>query len=1051
MKYKALIVCFILPLFGWAQGIEVSGTVTSADDGMPLPGVSIMVENTDKGTVTDFDGNFDLENVGPDATLVVSYVGFQTQNVPVNNQNVLEILLKTDQQQLSEIVITGYARERKVDLTGAVSVVEVSPIKEQSMSSGSPIQAMQGRVSGLFIEKSGDPTGTSNRILIRGVTTLGNNDPLYVIDGVPTVRQEVFASINPSTIETIQVLKDASASSLYGARAANGVIIVSTKNSVNDQKLSVTYNSNVSFLSEKPQRYEMLSALDRGRVLFRASVNDNADPNSGYGEIYNFNWNENFDNPVLNSLEVQPFVGGDQNVPVGDTDWQDEIYETGYVFNNDLTVSGGSDKAFALLNLGYLKNTGILKYTGYERYTARLNSNFKLFNDKVRFGVNSQFVTSSETLASNDLGSAPTPGLGISLAPTIPVYTADGSFAGPLGSGYSDRNNPLYIQYINRWDNTNRTSIFGNIFAEIDLLKNLTFRSSLGLDYNDFKSKDIEPTVQNGFITRTNNSLIFDTNKFTSMIFTNTLNYNLEVGDHRIGVLLGTESIKNDFKSIVASADGFAVETEDYFTLSAATGQRTSNGISTGSRLLSQFGKINYGFSDRYLASFTLRRDGSSKFGQENRYGTFPAATVGWRISNEEFLKNNQILNNLKIRAGYGEVGNQAIGDVARFGLFEARYGPNQNIYVPDFFNIYYNVGTAYDLGGNNTGNLPSGFVSIQAANEGLRWEETHEINIGVDFGLLNNNIAGSFDYFTRDTEGILIQPPIASVIGEGRDRFLNGATTSTKGWELSLAYSETYENDLSFAVSTNFGAFRDEITDLPEEVRTAYAGTAQNSIIGHSQFSIFGYRTDGLFQSQEEVDNHPSGGVQIGNARPGGIKIVDINNDGTINSDDRDWLGTTLPDLEYGVRIDMGYKNLDFSIFGSGVTGRIGVDPYIFWNNFAQGRENAGPGTLSAWSQENTSTSVPSLSLVNNFTETSDYIYRNNSYFKIRNIQLGYSLPEDLISKWGGMSNMRFYAQGENLIWFTPDGYIGSDPERTDVNRIPVPTTLSVGLSVNF
>ncbi|WP_298365057.1 TonB-dependent receptor [uncultured Lutibacter sp.] len=1048
-KLTLILILFASILTIQAQELEVQGVVTSSEDGMPLPGASVTVLGTTKGVVTDFDGIYLLSNVDSNATLEFSFMGFATQKIALNGKTKLDVVMVPDAQSLDVVVLTGYTRERAVDVTGAISVVDLSSLEGQSMSSGNTMQAIQGKVPGLFIERSGDPSGTNDRVLIRGVSTLGDNNPLYVIDGVPTTRPEVFSSLNPSTIESVQVLKDASASTIYGARAGNGVVIVTTKNTVKGEadKLNISFNSNFSVLSEKNQRYDMLNAQQRGEVLFQASVNDGADPNSGYGEIYNFDWNGDFNNPVLNSVTVQPYVGGDTNVPAGDTDWQDELYETGFVLNNDISISGGSDKSFTLFNVGYLKNTGILKYTGYDRYSAKLNSNYKLFDDKVRVGINTQFSTSKERVASTDVGSAPTPSLSISLAPTIPVYTNSGEFAGPIGSGYSDRNNPVLMQYLNRWDNKKNTSFFGNIFAEIDLMKNLTYRTSVGLDFNDYSKKDIEPTVANGFITRANNSLTYDTNKYTSLTFTNTLNYNLEVGDHKIGVLLGTESIQTDFNSLLSSADGFAVESESYFTLSAATGARSSNGISTGSRLLSQFGKVNYSFSDKYLASFTLRRDGSSRFGEDNRYGVFPAATVGWKISNEEFLSDNEIISNLKLRAGYGTVGNQSIGDVARFGLYEARYGPNQNIYQPDFFNIYYNVGTAYDLNGSNTGNLPSGFVSIQAANSGLKWEETKEINLGVDFGLFNSKIIGSFDYFTRNTDGILIQPPIASTVGEGQVRFLNGASTKTDGWELSLAHSGSLENGLNFTVSTNFGAFKDEITDLPEEVRTAYPGTAENSIIGQSQFSIFGYKTDGLFQSQADIDSHAN---QIG-ARPGGIKFVDLNNDGEINSDDRDFLGNTLPKLEYGIRLDLDYKNFDFSIFGSGVTGRIGLDPYIYWNNFVQGRENAGVGTLNAWTPTNTGSDIPSLSLVNNDTQTSDYLYRNNSYFKIRNMQLGYSLPSEIIENWGGMSSFRLYVQGENLFWFTPSDYVGSDPERTSVDRIPNPTSLSLGLNINF
>ena len=1050
MKLKLFFYLLIFaPLGLIAQG-QLTGVVTSQDDGMPLPGASVVVMGTTNGTTTDFDGNFTLDKVPADAKIIVSYVGFVRQEIAVNGRSTINVALMVDAQQLDEVVLTGYTVERKADLTGAITVVELGPVEGQSLSSGNAMQALQGRVPGLFVEKSGNPNGTSSRILIRGVTTLGNNDPLYVIDGVPTVRQEVFSSLNPSAIESVQVLKDASASSIYGARAGNGVIIVTTKNSAKaggEEKYSVSLNSNISVLSEKKQRYDMLNAVQRGEALWRASVNDGADPAGGYGEIYNFDWNGDFNNPVLNSVTVQPFVGGDPNVPAGDTDWQDETYETGYVYNNEVSVSGGTDKSFHLINLGYLKNTGVLKFTGYERYTGKLNSNFKLFNDKLKIGVNTAFSTSDETLASQDVGSAPIPSLAISLVPTIPVFDSNGNYAGPLGAGYSDRNNPVLMQFLNRWDNTERTNIFGNVFAELQLMDNLTFRTSIGLDFNDFKRKDIEPKVANGFVNRTNNRLILDTNKFSSVVFTNTLNYSYETGDHRFGLLVGVESIKNDFDSVTAIADGFAVETESYFVIDAATGARTTTGRSSGSSLLSQFGKLNYAFSDKYLASVTVRRDGSSRFGDENRYGVFPAVTAGWRISREDFFNDDWTVSDLKLRAGYGEVGNQSIGDLARFGLYESRYGPNQDQFFPDFFNRYYNVGTAYDLNGNNGGTLPSGFVSIQAANPALKWETTKEYNYGVDFGLFGNSVIGTFDYFTRETSDILITPPIASVIGEGQQRVLNGATTETKGWELSVAYSTILDNGLSFAVSTNFGAFKDKITFLPEEVRAGFPGTAENSILGQSQFSIFGYKTDGLFQSQADIDGSPT---QVG-ARPGGLKFQDLNGDNIIDSDDRDFIGNTLPDLEYGIRVDLGYKNFDFSIFGSGVTGRIGQDPYIFWNNFTQGRENAGLGVLNAWTPSNTNTDIPSLSLAFNDQRVSDYLYRNNSYFKIRNLQLGYSLPEDLISKLGGMTGLRIYFQGENLFWFTPNDYIGSDPERTNVDNIPVPTVLSLGLNVNF
>ena len=1048
MKLKKLLFLPVFALCSMLAQAQIKGTVTSKEDGVPLPGASVIVSGTKQGTTTDFDGKYVLNGVSKDATLMISYIGYKTFKIPVNSQTTINVQLESDMAQLNEVVLTGYSKQRKVDVTGAISVVDIGAIQGQGMSSGNAMQALQGRVPGLFVEKTGDPTGAASNILIRGISTLGDNSPLYVIDGVPTKRSEVFASLNPESIESIQVLKDASASSLYGSRAGNGVIVVSTKSGGKKDRVTVSFNSNTSIQSEKKQRYVMMNSLQRGQVLYQASINDGVDPNSGYGSIYNFDWNGNFKNPVLNSITPKPFVGGDENVPVGDTDWQDVMYEKGFVYNNEVTISANSEKSSLMMNFGYLKNTGMLKYTNYDRYSAKINGSTKLFNDKVRVGVNTQFFTSNETLVSPDVGSAPTTGLAITLAPTIPVYDNKGEFAGPIGAGYSDRNNPLLMQSLNQWDNADKNSFFGNVFAEIDILKGLKFRTNAGLDFSDFKRKDIERKVNNGFIVRGNNRLIIDTNKFSSVVFSNTLNYDLEIGkNHKITTLLGYEYIRNDFDTFVAQADDFPFETEDFFVLNAATGARTSRGNSTSNTTLSQFGKINYAYSDRYLASFTLRRDGSSRFGENTRFGIFPATTVGWRISNEDFFKKNDIVSSLKLRAGYGIVGNQEIGDGARFGLFETRYGPNQNVYSPDFFNIYYNVGTAYDINGNNTGTLPSGFVRIQSENKDLKWEETAEYNYGVDFSLFKNNITGSFDYYTKKTKDILRAPRTIATQGEGANTVLNIADTEGRGWELSLAYDKSFDNGIKLGISTNVSHFTDKITKLNKGGETDFGGTVDNSIIGRSLFSIFGYRSNGLFQSQEDVNNSPTQSL----ARPGSIKYVDINGDGVIDVDDRDWLGTTLPKFEYGVTVNLAYKNFDLTLFGSGVTSRIGQDPYIFWNNFVSGRENGGVGLLNAWTPENKNTNIPSATLAFNDTRPSDYTFRKNSYFKLRNLQIGYSLPKDIITRLGGMTSARFYLQGENLLWIAHKDYIGPDPERTDVNRIPVPTVLSLGFNLNF
>ncbi|HEX5024571.1 MAG TPA: SusC/RagA family TonB-linked outer membrane protein, partial [Agriterribacter sp.] len=1010
-KFIFFLPFLMLAIFSFAQQKNITGIVIGKAGKTPLPGVSVQTKT--QTVITGEAGKYSIQGEVGD-NLVFSYVGMKSVSVIINGttQNV-NVELEEGVKEGEEIVIVGYSSQRKKDLTGSVAVVDLNPVKNNS--SGNTMQALQGRVAGLYIEKDGSPNGSNSRILIRGANTLGNNDPLYVIDGIPTIRPEVFQNMDPATIASVQVLKDASAESIYGARASNGVIIVTTKNGGNTNgKVTFQFNSSISAQSENSMRFKMLNSVDRGKALWQASVNDRQDPAAGYGEIYNFDWNNNFDNPILNSVTVQPFVGGDPNTPAGNTDWQDVMYKTGIVTNNSLTASVGNKNSSLEVNLGYIKNTGMLRFTGYDRLSGSISALTRAFNNKVSFGINVRIANSNETLTARDLGGATTTFLAVTLAPTIPVYQKDGvTYAGESGAGYSDRNNPLHMQDLAKWNNANRLGTFGNVFVEIQPVKNLFFKSNIGADNNNYLNKIITPTFTEGALSRTTNSLLFDQNHYLSLTFSNTLRYNWDLNrNNNFKFLVGTEYIKTDVDFQTTKKEGYALQTEDYFTLSAGTGNTTVSGGSTGNRLFSLFGRVDYNFSDKYLAAVTIRRDGSSRFGTDNRYGIFPAASVGWRIDREEFMKDNSLFSELKLRVGVGRVGNQEIGDVSRFGLFDTRYGTTQNQLTPGFWEQYMNIGTAYSLSGANTGVLPSGFVQTQAANPALKWETTDEINAGLDFSILDNRIFGSFDYFSRKTTGILITPPVASALGEGQTKPVNGASKSNQGWEFVIGYHGQKAGNFVYNVQLNFAHFRDAITELPENVRPAYPGNIDNTIIGHSQFDIFGYKTDGLFQSQEEVDKAPT---QIG-AGPGRIRYVDINNDNVINDLDRTWIGTTLPALEYGARVDLAYKNFDLSIFGSGVAGRKGFDVYTLFNNLMKSRENVGPGVFNGWTAQNTNTNVPSLTLKDNNSEgrTSDYFIVSTSYFKLRNIQLGYNIVTKAV-----FSRLRLFFMAENAFWF--------------------------------
>ncbi|HSN59308.1 MAG TPA: SusC/RagA family TonB-linked outer membrane protein, partial [Ferruginibacter sp.] len=722
-KLICLITLLLIAVITNAQLKKISGTVVNKSTGLPLQGVTVQSANS--VTTTDSAGAYSLQAKKGDK-VIFSFTGMKTLSFSVADANDYPITLEAEQQNLGEVVVVGYTSQRKQDLTGAVAVVDLAPVKNNS--SGNTMQALQGRVAGLYIEKDGSPNGSNGRILIRGANTLGNNDPLYVIDGIPTTRPEVFQNMNPANIASVQVLKDASAESIYGARASNGVIIVTTKNGGNTNgKVNFQFNSSLSTQSEKSMRFKMLNSVDRGKALWQASVNDKQDPAAGYGEIYGFDWNNDFNNPVLNSVTVKPFVGGDPNTPAGNTDWQDVMYKTGIVTNSNLTASAGNKNSSLEINIGYLKNTGMLRFTGYERISGSINALTRSFNDKVTFGVNLRIANSDETLTARDIGGATTTFLAVTLAPTIPVYQKDGvSYAGESGAGYSDRNNPLHMQDLAKWNNANRLSTFGNLFVEVQPIKNLFFKSNIGADNSNFSNKVILPTFTEGALSRTTNSLSFDKNHFLSITWSNTLRYNWNLNDkNSFKFLAGTEYIKTDFDFDYIKKEGYAIQTEDYFTLNAGTGNTTVFGGSTGNRLFSQFGRVDYNYDDKYLLAVTVRRDGSSRFGADNQYGIFPAASVGWRIDKEGFMKDINFFSELKARVGVGRVGSQQIGDLARFGLFDTRYGTNQNQLTPGFWEQYMNIGTAYSLTGANTGTLPSGFVQIQAANSGLKWETT--------------------------------------------------------------------------------------------------------------------------------------------------------------------------------------------------------------------------------------------------------------------------------------------------------------------------------------
>ncbi|WP_303312723.1 TonB-dependent receptor [Hymenobacter sp. BT730] len=1006
----------------------VSGRVTD-EKGAGLPGVTVVVKGTTVGTSTGPDGEFTI-NAPENGTLVFSFIGYKTQEVAVAGKTSVTLSLTPNVTALNEVVVTGYQVQKKADLTGAVAVVKIDEVRD--LPSSNPVRNLQGRVPGVNITTDGSPNGNA-QVRIRGFGTLGNNDPLYVIDGIPT--KEGIGQINQNDIESIQVLKDASAASIYGSRAGNGVIIITTKKA----KKGVSRVDFSTFLTmQKPGKHiDMLNTQDYGRVYWQASVNDGITPNSPF---YTFQSSTDANGrPVLDGVTVPEFLDADKTMRTADTNWFDETQQNAIIQSYNLNVTNGGERGGMLLSLNYYDNKGTLKYTGLDRMTARLNSDYSFLNNKLKIGEN---LTLAKTRQS-EVGIDYVRDRSSQLLAIVPVRTVDGvGWGGPV-SGIADRDNPVRVLTDSKQNRSNTGRAFGNMFADLEVLKGLHLRSSFGIDYTLYKFRDIYKTYRAGYLSEANNRVTQNERFYGNWVLQNTLNYNLNLGDkHQLDLLAGHERISYNSESFFASRTNFASEDPDYVFLDAGAANQNNGGSGTAYRLASLFGKVNYSFLDRYLLSGTLRRDGSSRFGKDNRFGVFPAVSAGWRLSEEAFVKNTApMVSDLKLRVGWGQTGNQDIADFASRGLYQSILG----IQDPNF---EYDRGTAYDIYGTNS-NLPSGYRRVQQPNDQLKWETTTQTNYGIDFGLLDNKLTGSVDYFVKNSKDILVNLPYLGSVGEGGDKFVNGASIENKGWEFLLGYQNQLSSGLTYSVTGNLSSYRNKLTFLPAEVINAYGGNGQDvTRLGHSVNAVYGYVANGLFQSEEEVNNHAT---QTG-AAPGRIRYEDLNNDGKIDNFDQTWITEATPDFIYGLNLGSSYKGFDLQLFLQGVQGLEAYNNVKFRTDFSfVSGENWGQRTLDAWSPTNTGSSIPASSLINTNNEgrASTYFIENASYLKLRNIQLGYSLPESLVSRVK-LQGARVYVQGQNFFTIKSKELSTPDPEVTNY-QYPIPVIFTTGLNISL
>ena len=1038
LKLKSLLVSALLlaGITATAQQITVTGIVTSSADGYGVIGAAVMEKGTSNGTTTDFDGNFTI-SVKQGAVLVFSSIGYTTQELPATAQ--MAVVMDEDSQLLNEVVVTGYTVQRKADLTGAISTVNTEDLAKQNENN--PVKALQGRVPGMNITADGSPSGAAT-VRIRGIGSLnqGANDPLFIIDGVPT--KAGMHELNGNDIESIQVLKDAASASIYGSRAANGVIIITTKNG-KDGKVKVDFDASVA-AQTYANRMQVLNAEEFGQVMWQGYVNDGLNPNrNSLG--YQFDWG--FDGsgvPVLNGIHMDKYLDAAGTTPASDTDWVKETTRTGLIQQYNLSLSNGTERGNSYFSLGYYRNDGIIKHSDFSRISARINTDYKLLKVGDR-----NILTIGEHFTLNRTSEVQAPGgfleNVLQFNPSIPVYTTSGEFAGPVG-GYPDRENPLARLTRNKDNRYSYWRLFGDAYLNINPVKGLNIKTTFGIDYSQKEQRIFTYPVTEGTVATKTNAVEAKQEHWLKWMWNAIATYNFEVGKHRGDILVGTEVNREDDTWFSGKAYDFAVLNPDYMWPNAAVGEAESYGGGGGYTLISYFGKVNYNYADRYLASVTLRYDGSSRFGRNTRFGLFPSVSLGWRIDKEKFMENATWLENLKIRASWGQTGTQDIDNIARYSIYESNYGE------ANFGGQSY--GTSYDIAGTNGGQtLPSGFRRIQLGNDNLKWETTTQTNLGLDFAMFKSALYGSFEAYYKKTTDILVRMPGIGVMGEGADQWINAGEMDNKGIEFNVGYRGEI-GDFQYDLAGNIGTYRNRVTKLPETLaaRGDFGGNGVESVVGHPMGAQVGYVYDGIFKSQDEIDNHA---IQSG-AGLGRIRWKDLNDDGVITEKDQKWIYSPVPDFTWGLNIYLQYKNFDLTMFWQGVQG-VDVITSDFkkqtdlWTGMNISNLNKGRRLLDAWSPNNMASNIPAVSVMDNNNEkrVSSYYVENGSFAKLRTIQLGYNFSGKVCEALH-MSRLRVYVSAQNLFTIRSRSFTGVDPENPTFGY-PIPLNITAGINVSF
>jgi TonB-linked SusC/RagA family outer membrane protein len=1000
-----LLVFLITVRVSYAQEISVTGKVTSAD-GAEMPGASVLLKGTTTGVPTDVDGKYSITVPGPESVLVFSMIGMASQEITVGTRTVIDVVLEDDARSLNEVVVVGYGTQRKLDVTGAVTQIKGAEISKQP--SMNAVSALQGKVAGVQINNSGKP-GEAPQIRIRGVgTAYGSANPLYVVDGV---WFDDISFLNSADIESMNILKDASSQSIYGVRAANGVVLITTKKGKSG-KAVVDYNGFVGY-QKVTNQIKMANASEYATMVNELSV---------------INGKSAF-------LDPTQFGEG--------TDWYHQILRNAFITNHQLSVSGGGEKNTYNFSIGYLNQDGIVEKNNFKRYTARLQNDFQVLKSlKIGYTATGSFSKSKDEAGGifRQLYSA---------GPVVPVYYGDGTYGDPTDYNLGDGNNynpQATIDFFNQ--NTKKTLLNGNAYAELTILDGLTFKTSLGGRYGQDETRSYTPEYVATFKQRnTTSRLEFSRPQTRYWIFENTLTYTKDLGKHSFTALVGQSAQRDQFYKVTASALNvpYSREGDLYLTLGNADGRNVNDEGDLGT-YASYFGRVNYSFNDRYLLNASLRADGSSKFFQGgNAWGYFPSVGAGWVISNEPFMQHQKVFDNLKLRASWGKIGNAS---------------------VPS------NLSTLTVATGGNLAAIFGGQVNTGASINSIippttYWERGVGTDVGLEFALLNNRLSLEVDYYIKKTEMAIFDIPVLTSIGTASGRIVgNQATFQNKGFEAALNWKDQINSDFSYSIAANAGLNNNKVLSVTSGANPIYDGgvgltsgaLATRTIVGDPIGSFYGYIVEGIFQTQDEINRSAQP-----NAKPGDFKYRDIGGtagtpDGAISSLDRQVIGNPNPKITYGLNTSFNYKTIDLSLDFQGVAK---VDIYNANLGWRYGNENFTKDYFdNRWHGEGTSNTYPSANIGggSNYLPNTFFV-QNGSYFRVRNAQLGYTFPDSFNEKLK-IRKLRLYANAQNPLNFFK--YKGLSPEvranenkptqaGIDANVYPLSATYNFGINVTF